>query len=64
MAICVNDIKEPNDVWVVHFFEEGDLANGSAGYAFIFGFETDLFEGDYAVAVGYVSGFVDYTVGS
>ena len=49
MAVCVDDVEETHDSGVVHFLEDGDFADGGAGHAFVFGFETDLFEGDDAV---------------
>jgi len=45
VAVGVHDVEESHDVWVVHLLEERDLANGGAGYAFIFGFEADFLEG-------------------
>ena len=65
MAVGVHDIKETDDGRVVHFFEQGDFADGGARYAFIFCFETDLFEGDDAlIGRGEVARFVDDAVGA
>lgn len=49
VAVGVDNVEEAHDVHVVHFFEEGDFADGGRGDAFVFGFETDLFERDNAV---------------
>ena len=46
VAVGVDDVEEADDVGVFHLFEEGDLADGGGGDAFIFGLETDLLEGD------------------
>lgn len=63
MAIGVHDVEEAHNVWVVHFFEKGDFANGRGRDAFIFGLETDFLQGDYAVVGrGEVAGFVDDSV--
>ena len=62
MAVCVHDVQEADDGWVVHFFEEGDLADGCGGDTLIFGFETDLLQGDDAAGVGEVARFVDDSI--
>lgn len=45
------------------FLEDGDLADGSAGDAFVFVLETDLFDGDDLVVLG-VAGLEDDAVRS
>lgn len=63
VAVGVDDVEEAHDVGVVHFLEKRDLANGSGRNTFIFGFKTDLLEGDNAlVGSAQVEGFVDNTV--
>ena len=65
MAVGVDDVEETDDVGVVHFFEEGDFADGGGGDAFVFGFEADFLQGDDALVWGgEVAGFVDYAVGA
>ena len=64
VAIGVHNVEEADDVGVVHLFEEGDLADGGGGDAFIFGFETDFLEGHNAAAVQEVAGFVNDSIGS
>lgn len=64
VSVGVHDVEEADDVGVVHLFEEGDLADGGGGDAFIFGFEADFLEGYNAAAVQEVAGFVDDSVGS
>jgi hypothetical protein len=51
VAVGVHDVEEADDVGVVHLFEEGDLADGGGGDAFIFGFEANFLEGYNAAAV-------------
>jgi len=62
VAVGVHDVEEAHDGGVVHFFEEGNFADGGGGDAFVFCFETDLLEGDDAAGVGEVAGFVDDAV--
>lgn len=62
MAVGVHDVEETNDVLVLELFQEGDLADGGAWYAFVFGFEADLLEGDDLAAIVQVAGLVDDTV--
>lgn len=62
MAVRVDNVEEADDVVVLHFLEEGYFADGSAGNAFVFGFEADFLEGDDAAAIGEVTGLVDDTV--
>ena len=65
VAVGVDNVEEAHDVRVVHFLEQGDLADGGGGHAFVFGFEPDLFErDDAAVFGGKVFGFVDDAVGA
>lgn len=44
-SICVNHFSQVYDVDVVEFFQDGDFADGCGGYAFLLGFQSDLFEG-------------------
>ena len=63
VAVGVHDVEEADDVGIAHLFEEGDLADGGGGDAFIFGFQADLLEGDDAlVGSRQVAGFVDHPV--
>jgi len=63
VAIGVYDIQQAHDVGVTHLLEQGDFADGGGGNAFVFGFETDLLEGDDAlVGGGEIAGFVDDAV--
>lgn len=63
VAVCMDNIEQTHNVWVVHFLEQGDFANGRRGDAFIFCFQTDLLEGDDAVVGGAeVTGLVHNTV--
>lgn len=62
VAVGVNNIQEADDVWVVKFSQDGNLADGGARNAFIFGLETDLFESDDAAIVAEIAGFVDNTI--
>jgi len=64
VAVGVDDIEEADDVWVLELLEEGDLANGGGGDAFIFGLETNLLQGNDAAAIEEVAGLVDDTVGT
>lgn len=65
VAVGVNNIQQADNVGVVHLLEQGDLADGSRGHTLIFGFETDLLEGDNALVLcGQVAGLVHDTVGS
>lgn len=65
MAIGVYDVEQTHDIGVIHFFQDRDLAYGSAGYALIFGFEADLFEGNYAlIGGGEVASLVNNAVSS
>ena len=59
MTVGVHNVEQTDDVGVDHLFQEGNLADGGGGYAFVFGFETDLLQGDDAlVRGGQVAGFV------
>jgi hypothetical protein len=62
VAVGVNNIQEADDVGVVKLSQDGNLANGGAGNAFVFGLETDLFESDDAAIVAEITGFVDNTI--
>jgi hypothetical protein len=62
VAVGVNNIQEADDVGVVQFSQDGNLADGGAGNAFVFGLETDLFESDNAAIVAKITGFVDNAI--
>lgn len=63
MAVGVDNVEEADDVRVVHFFEEGDFANGGRWDAFIFGFKTDLLQcNDPLVFGGEVAGLVNNAI--
>lgn len=65
VAICVNNVEQSHDIRVVHLLQQADFANGSGRDAFIFGFETDLLEGDDAlVGRGQVAGLVNDAIGA
>lgn len=65
MTVGVHDVEEADNVAVVHLLEEGNLADGSRGHTFVFGFEPDLLQGDDSVVFGSeVFGLVDNTVRS
>lgn len=64
VAVGVDDVEQADNVDILHLLEEGDLADSGAGNALIFGLETNLLERDDAAAVGQVSGFVDYAIGT
>lgn len=64
VAVGVDDVVQLNDVGVAHFFKERDFTNGGTGDTLIFGFETDLLEGNNAVGVIQLTGLVDDTVGT
>lgn len=64
VAVRVDNIEQTNNVGVVHFFEERDLADGSARDTLIFGLETDLFESNDSAAICQISRLVNNTVGT
>ena len=63
VAVGVHNVEQLDNVGVLHFLEERDLANGGAGNALIFGLETDLLQSNNAVGVVQFTGLVDHTVG-
>ena len=64
MAICVNNVEEFDDIRIIHFLEKRDLTDGGAGHAFVFGFKTNLLEGNYSGGVCEVTSFVDDPIGT
>lgn len=63
VAVGVNNVEQAHNVWVIHFFEERDLADGGGRDTLILGLETNLLERDNAlVRSAQVDGFVDDTV--
>lgn len=65
MTVGVHNVEQTDDVRVDHLLEEGNLADGGGGDAFVFGFETDLLQRDDAlVGRGQVAGFVYDAVGA
>lgn len=63
VAVGVDDVVEADNVRVVHFFEERNLADGGRGHTLILGLQTDLLEGnDALVGSAEVEGLVDDTV--
>ncbi len=64
MSVGVDDVEEADDVGIVHFFKEGNFADCGGRYAFVFGFEADLFKGDDSTWVAEVTGFVNYAIGT
>ena len=53
----------PDHVIVLQLFQQTDLPDRSARYAFVFGFQSDLLEGDDSVRVD-IPGFVYDTIGT
>jgi hypothetical protein len=53
-----------NNVRVSHLFEEGDFADGGARNALVFGFESDLLQGNDSSAISKVPSFVHDAVRS
>lgn len=51
VAIGVDNVEELNDVGVTHLLQQGDLADGGGGNAFILGLETDLLQCHNATSV-------------
>lgn len=64
VAIGVDNVQQLDNVGVLHFFEEGDLADGGTGDTLIFGLETNLLESDDTIGMVELTGFVDNTVGT
>lgn len=62
MAVGVDNVKQADNVGVSQFLEKGDFSDSSAGDTFVFGFEANLFKGDYAAAIGKVTRLVDNTI--
>lgn len=63
VAVGVDNVEQAHNVWVVHLFEERDLADGGGRDAFILGLQANLLERDNAlVRSAQVDGFVDDTV--
>lgn len=63
MAVGVDDVEQADNCVIVHFLEQGNLADGCAGNTLIFGFEADLLESDDTVVGGCeIAGFVDDAV--
>lgn len=60
----MHNIEEAHDIGVLHLLEQRDFADGRAGHALIFGLEADLFQRDYATAVGEIASFVYDTIGA
>ena len=63
MTICVNDVEEAQDIRIIHFLEQRNLADGGGWNALIFSFEANFLQGDYAlVGSGEVASLVHNTV--
>lgn len=63
VTVGVDDVQQADNVWVVHLLEQRNLTDGSRRDTLIFGFQTDLLEGDNAVVGGgQITGFVDNSV--
>ena len=63
MPIRVHDVEQFDDGGVAHLFQQGDLADGGRGHAFVFGFEADFLQRNDGVVRGReVARFVDYAV--
>lgn len=52
MSFGVDNVKQSYDVGVAHLLEQGDFADGGAGYTLVLGFETDLLQCDDSATVG------------
>ena len=48
MSVCVNDIEQADNVRIIHFLEKRDFAYSSARYSFIFSFQANFFQSNYA----------------
>ena len=65
MPICVYNVKQPNDIRIVHLLQQGDLADCGGGDALIFGLEADFLERDDALLrCSEIAGFIDDAVGA
>ena len=64
MAIGMDDVEQLDDVGILHFLEEGDLADGRARNTLILSLQTDFLQGDNSVGVAEFAGLVDNTVRS
>jgi hypothetical protein len=63
VAVGVDDVEEADNVWVVHFLEQRNLADGGRRNALILGLETDLLQrNDALVGSAQVESLVDDTV--
>lgn len=62
MTFCMDNIQESDNSGIGHLLQERNLADGGRWDAFVFGFQSDLLEGDDAVGVGEIFGFVDDAV--
>jgi hypothetical protein len=63
VSVGVNNIQQAQDIGVLHLLEQADLSDGGRRHAFIFGFETDLFEcDDTLIRSAQITRFVDDTV--
>ena len=48
MAVGVDDVEEADDARVIHFFEQGDLADSRRWYALVFSLQANLLESEEA----------------
>lgn len=51
VTVGVNNVKQADNVGVSHLLEQRDFADGGRGDALIFGFKSDLLEGNDAIVV-------------
>jgi hypothetical protein len=58
----MDDVQQLNNVRVLHFFEQRDLADSGARDTFIFGLESYFFQSDNTARVVQLAGLVDDTV--
>ena len=63
VAVGMDNVQQANNIRIVHFLEQGNLANGRGGDSFILGLQTNFLQGDDAlVGSAEVASLVDNTV--
>lgn len=64
MTVGVNDVEESHDGGILHFLEQGNLANRGARNTLIFSFEPNLLQSNDASGIGEISSLVNDTIGA
>lgn len=59
----VYDVVEPDNIWVLELFEQGDFADGRAWHSFVLTLQTDALQRDDLIGLT-VLGLVHDTIGS